>query len=149
MQNTPSSLDAVTIEPDGRWLTSSQSEKENRSRASNGHTASFNSYEDDDEDDLLISEISIVGGRRNEGGNSSQPHVGTPSSNAGPLLATSAPRGAASTSNKRPAPAVIDLTLSSDDDDDEPIQRPTKRQPNALNGYNGPGNSDLDSLSPF
>lgn len=40
----------------------------------------------------------------------------------------------ASTSSKRPASQVIDLTLS-DDDDDESVPRPTKRQ---FTGYDTP-----------
>jgi len=47
---------------------------------------------------------------------------------------TSAASTHASTSNKRPASQIIDLTLS-DDDDDLPVSRPTKRQ---FTGYSTP-----------
>lgn len=100
---------------------------------------------DDDDDDLEISEISFVGGRRLETPKNIPSSTGTPAS-AGRDSASLGPRGIASTSAKRPAAPVIDLTLSSDDEDDEPIQRPAKRQNTSTNGFNGTSNH-LDFMS--
>lgn len=131
MQNTPKSLETVSIEPNGRWSTKSNEHENTSSKRDVG------TFEDDD-DEIEISEVSVVGGRS----------VGTPknatNSQRTSTLASAgvsrdstsvAPRGIASTSAKRPAPQVIDLTLSSDEDDDEPIQRPAKRQNTGTNGF--------------
>lgn len=132
----------VTIEPNGRWTT--KSVEQEKSQCTN-----TNSFGDDD-DEIEISEVSVVGGRRLEtpirkNSTPVQNTVSTPvPTNRGGSSA--APRDAASTSSKRPAPQVIDLTLSSDEDDDEPIQRPSKRQNTNTNGFRG-SNRSLGFLS--
>jgi E3 SUMO-protein ligase PIAS1 len=123
----------VTIEPNGRWSAKSN-EDESRHGYSNG-SASHANYDEDD-DDLEISEVSVVGGRRMETPKMAVQGLQTPAS-ATSVASTGATRGLGSTSNKRPAPTVIDLTISSDEDDDEPIQRPAKRQNTFANGYSG------------
>jgi E3 SUMO-protein ligase PIAS1 len=125
LEHTSKSLEAVTIEPNGRWLIKAPTDE--KSGPSNG--ASFG---DDDDDDFEISEVSIVGGRRPETPNQPTPSLGTPVS-AGRDSASLGPRGLGSISQKRPASAVVDLTLSSDEED-EPVRRPTKRQAHSSNG---------------
>lgn len=138
LEKTSKSLESVTIEPNGRWST--KGDEGDQLGAANDA-----SFDDDDDDDLEISEVNVVGGRRLETPLNT-PGTSTPASGA--RNSGAGPRGAGSTSNKRPAPAVIDLTLSSDEDDDEPIQRPAKRQSNAANGYRGPGSTGFLSESP-
>jgi E3 SUMO-protein ligase PIAS1 len=80
----------------------------------------------------------MIGGPRVEASKTPTTSLATPTS--ANRSETSAPRGLGSTSGKRPAAAVIDLTLSSDDEDDnQPIQRPAKRQnlgpSTTFNGY--------------
>lgn len=118
LDKTPKNLEGVTIEPNGRWLL-----KADEPESNNFPSEAF--FDDDDDDDAIeISEISNIPVRPAD----KLPTPSTPSRQNG--------NGGAGT--KRPAPAVIDLTLSSDDEDDEPIQRPTKRQSTVTNGYNGP-----------
>ena len=126
----------MTIEPNGHWLL--KSARDENPRASNGTT-----FEDDDE--LEISEINIVG-RRLETPKTNTPIIGTPAS-GGRDSSASAPRGLSTTSAKRPAAAVIDLTLSSDDD--EPIQRPRKRQNTSANSFQDPNSLGFLSESPI
>lgn len=126
LTNTSKDLETVTIEPNGRWLTKASQDEDLKS--STGTT-----YEEDD--DFEISEISVIG-RRLDTPKPCTPVTGTPAS-AGRDSSASAPRGAATFSAKRPAAAVIDLTLSSDDE--EPI-RPRKRQNTSANGFR----DDLD-----
>lgn len=145
LQNTSSSLETVTIEPNGRWKLSNG---DSRSRHSNG-VSSVQAADDDDDDDLEISEVNVIGGRRLETPKTAATSMGTPASAAGSSSSTVGHRGMGSTSNKRPAPAVIDLTLSSDDDDDEPIQRPAKRQNTSSNGFQLPSSTYSFSSPPF
>ncbi len=123
LSKTSKSLEVVTIEPNGRWSTK-PSEQE---RSQSNQTASF-----DNDDAIEISELTVVGDKRLDTPKNSTPvhSLGTPASASSSI----APRGAGSTSSKRPAPQVIDLTLSSDEDD-EPVQRPTKRQNTSTNGF--------------
>ncbi|KAK2594435.1 hypothetical protein QQS21_007839 [Conoideocrella luteorostrata] len=127
LEKTPKDLETVTIEPNGRWLA--KATQDDNQQPSSGVT-----YEDDD---LEISEISVLS-RRLETPRTYTPIAGTPVS-AGRDSSASAPRGSGTYSVKRPAAAVIDLTLSSDDD--EPTERPRKRQTTSANGF-----SDLDRM---
>ncbi|KFA65455.1 hypothetical protein S40285_00467 [Stachybotrys chlorohalonatus IBT 40285] len=138
LDNTSKSLETVTIEPNGNWLVKPSTDDK--------HGTSTTSTFQDEDDDLELSEISVVGGYRNETPKNSTPYLSTPVS-AGRDGSSSAPRGIATTSGKRPASAVIDLTLSSDDDSDEPIQRPAKRQSTSVNGVRGPGEFDFSGNS--
>lgn len=123
----------MTIEPSGKWYIKT-SDDERDKHASQSQQSQFDNDDYDDDDDLEISEVNIIGRRLETPKNAA-------SSTSTPISA--GPRGVASTSAKRPAAAVIDLTLSSDDDDDEPIQRPTKRQNTSTNGFHSPDNLDF------
>ncbi|PON21706.1 hypothetical protein TGAM01_v209444 [Trichoderma gamsii] len=116
LEKTSKNLETVTIEPNGKWSSKPPKEDSSPSRPRGAPV------EDDEDDDLEVSEI-IIGGRRLETPKKLSHCTDTPSS-GGRDHSSTAPRG--SHSAKRPAPAVIDLTLSSDDE--EPIQRPSKRQ---------------------
>lgn len=132
LEKTPKSLESVTIEPNGRWSTKAYGqEKSQPSKPA--------SFDDDDDDEIEVSEVTVVGGKRADPSKTSASSISTPTSgNRRDLSASaSAPRGLGSTSGKRPAAAVIDLTLSSDDEDDQPIQRPAKRQNTGNNHFNG------------
>lgn len=142
LEKTSKSLETVTIEPDGHWLTKDTNDERNSQSQTNGTTLRG---EDDDDDELEISEVSIVGGRRFDTPKNPTPSTSTPVSTHRDS-ASLGPRGTGSISAKRPAAPVIDLTLSSDDEDDEPIRRPAKRQNTNTNGYSGASNH-LDFMS--
>ncbi|KAH6893567.1 PINIT domain-containing protein [Thelonectria olida] len=131
LDNTPKDVDTVTIEPDGRWFVKNEEERRNEFGSQGARQSHFDD-DDDDDDDLEISEVNIISRRletpRNASFSSSTPASGS----RGPPSV--GPRGIASTSAKRPAAAVIDLTLSSDDED-EPLQRAPKRQNTGTNGF--------------
>ncbi|OAA71887.1 Zinc finger domain-containing protein, MIZ-type [Akanthomyces lecanii RCEF 1005] len=123
LDKTPKSLEGVTIEPNGRWLLKAEEPESN-----NFPSEAF--FDDDDDDDAI--EISEIGN--------------IPVRPADKLPTPSTPSRQNGAGTKRPAPTVIDLTLSSDDEDDEPIQRPYKRQSTVTNGYSGPSGLVLPSL---
>ncbi|OAA46608.1 Zinc finger domain-containing protein, MIZ-type [Beauveria brongniartii RCEF 3172] len=123
LDNTPKSLEGVTIEPNGRWLSKAE-EPESNNFPSEAY------FDDDDDDAIELSVISNIPVRPVD----KLPTPSTPSRQTGG-------------GTKRPAPAVIDLTLSSDDEDDEPIQRPQKRRSTVANGYHGPSSLVLPRLS--
>lgn len=136
LEKTSKSLETVTIEPNGRWF--SKPPNEESSSRPNGADLE----DDDDDDDLEVSEISISG-RRIETPKKTMTSYTEMSS--GGRDGHSAPR-TGSHSAKRPAPAVIDLTLSSDDE--EPIQRPHKRQHTGGSSYRGSSSLPFLSESP-
>lgn len=123
LDKTPKSLEGVTIEPNGRWLLKAEEPESNNFPSE----AFFD--DDDDEDAIEISEIGNI-----------------PVRPADKLPTPSTPSRQNGAGTKRPAPTVIDLTLSSDDEDDEPIQRPYKRQSTVTNGYSGPSGLVFPSL---
>ncbi|KAJ6787733.1 hypothetical protein PWT90_03481 [Aphanocladium album] len=124
LNRTPKSLEGVTIEPDGQWHLKTEEPEGN-----NFPSEAF--FDDDDDDDAI--EISEIGN--------------IPVRPAAKLPTPNTPSRQNGGGTKRPAPTVIDLTLSSDDEDDEPIQRPNKRQSTVANGYNGPSGLAFPSLS--
>jgi len=112
LAETSESIEQVTIEPNGEWAVPGA-----KKEATPNHAASFV-----DDDDLVISEVTKTAGRSTTAGSmpsTASPHLATPTSVAS-RDTSAVPRS----SNKRPAPEVIDLTLS--DDEDEP-PRPVKR----------------------
>ncbi|RFU72254.1 e3 sumo- ligase pli1 [Trichoderma arundinaceum] len=137
LEKTPKSLETVTIEPNGKW--SSKPPREETSSRPNGAALE----DDDDDDDFEVSEI-IIGGRRLETPKNLTPYTDTTGS-GGRDGSSAAPR-VGSHSAKRPASAVIDLTLSSDDE--EPIQRPSKRQHTGTSSYRGSSSLPFLSESP-
>ncbi|KAK4115157.1 hypothetical protein N656DRAFT_766425 [Canariomyces notabilis] len=127
LSQTSESVEQVTIETDGKWVVPGRE----RDVTPKVQEASFV----DDDDVFIASEVTKTANRNTEtpsmlSASGSTPYFGTPASAAsqdGPTAARS--------SSKRPAPEVIDLTLS---DDDEPPARPVKRANYGSNGYSGP-----------
>lgn len=120
LHSTSTDLEQVTIEPNGVWHTDKKEEPENRGQAS----------PDSDSDFIEITDLFTPKLKREA--TSSEPRatlLATPvtaTQNGSKGATPSIPRS----SQKRPAPAVVDLTLSDDDDDDDddlPV-RPPKRQ---------------------
>jgi len=118
LTNTPKSVDQVTIEPDGTW---SQFTKK---AASPPH---FSSASGDDDDDIVeIKDSRVTALKTGSNGSGTPTSVQSMDTPPGSSREPSSSAGPPKQSNgKRPASAVIDLTLS--DDDDEPIARPAKR----------------------
>lgn len=116
LAQTTDAVEQVTIEPNGEWAVPGA-----KKEATPNHEASYL-----DDDDIVVTKTA---GRISTGpaqAAASTPHLATPTSVAS-RDTSAAPRS----SKKRPAPEVIDLTLS--DDDDEP-PRPVKRS-NHGGGY--------------
>ncbi|KAG6001786.1 hypothetical protein E4U21_003803 [Claviceps maximensis] len=134
LTNTTKDLETVVIEPNGHWSTKAL--HEDISQAPKG-----TAFEEDD--DLEISEINVIP-RRLDTPKTNAPIIGTPAS-TGRDSTASAPR-AGTYSTKRPAAAVIDLTLSSDDD--EPAQRPRKRQNTTASNFRDTNGDEYLSESP-
>lgn len=141
LHQTPSSIEQVTIEPDGHWSFSGSESNGSASRVKQENGTGAGEEDDEDSDDL----VEIVNPRfksiKSEAPATPFSLLHTP-----PLIsreASSAPMGVRAGQKRKSE--VIDLTLS--DDDEEPV-RPAKRQafntPNsdqARNGYlnpNGP-----------
>lgn len=120
LSQTPSSIEQVTIEPDGKW---SQTAPRSNS-TTNGHGAQPN---DSDDDDLIEIDDVRVNALKKDSTPISAFARTPPASSREPSIA-SASRGV---SLKRPLSSVIDLTGS--DDDDEPIRRAPQR-PFTMNG---------------
>ncbi|KAL2271860.1 hypothetical protein VTJ83DRAFT_1231 [Remersonia thermophila] len=116
LSKTSDSVEQVTIEPDGQWSVPGANKHDTPS-----HDATSL------DDDVVISEVTSTNRAGSTAGtahgraSTSTPHLATPTSVASTPSATALPSRA---STKRPAPEVIDLTLS--DSDDEPA-RPVKR----------------------
>ncbi|KAI1053977.1 hypothetical protein LB507_007090 [Fusarium sp. FIESC RH6] len=140
LAKTSKSQETVTIEPNGDWHT--KASEDSSQGQTNGN--SVKNEDEDDDDDLVISEVNPIGHRRMETPKNATPSVNTPVA-ASRDSSSAGPRGIASTSAKRPAAAIIDLTLS---DDDEPAP-PPKRQNTSTNGYSGSnGVSGSSPVSP-
>jgi E3 SUMO-protein ligase PIAS1 len=112
LSNTSAGLDQVTIEPDGQWKVQGSQSKPKET------APSFSVI-----DDLEVSEFKPR--VNNNTPARSTVSAGTPSM-VESRESTALPRGVGTTSAKRPAPVVIDLTLDSDDEDAAPP--PAKRQ---------------------
>lgn len=115
LAKTSRRTDQVTIEPNGVW-----SNNEKSASPLNGGPYSS-------DDDLIEIKDSRVTALKNPGTPVlSMRSMGTPTSVSREVSASLPGPPRLSTSAKRPASAVIDLTLS-DDEDEEPV-RPAKRQ---------------------
>lgn len=131
--NTSKNVDQVNVEPNGTWS------KFNKKAASPPRFSSASG--DDDDDDIIEIKGSRVIALRNGSTASGTPNSFLPANTPpGSSREPSSSVGPHTKSNgKRPASAVIDLTLS--DDDDAPIARPAKRmQYVAPNGIMSNGN---------
>lgn len=118
LDNTPKSLENVTIEPNGQWST--KSVEQNKSYSTKATPF------DDDGDEVEICEVTVTG-RRLDMAKFPTPASSTPG--PAPRPSSAAPRGLATHSGKRPISQVIDLTLDSDEDKDvDEDDRPAKRQ---------------------
>ncbi|AEO57449.1 hypothetical protein MYCTH_2138861 [Thermothelomyces thermophilus ATCC 42464] len=115
LTQTPESVEQVTIEPNGEWAVPGA-----KKEVTPDHETSYL-----DDDDVVVSEEVTKTARRASTGPSQAaaptPHLATPTSVAS-RDASAAPRS----SNKRPAPEVIDLTLSDDDEPPRPVKRPNQ-----------------------
>jgi E3 SUMO-protein ligase PIAS1 len=143
LENTPDSVDQVTIEPNGQWKTQSTEPVLKKSRVSNAHAST--SIDVDDDLSVVVDMPSYsngaFGGMSNTAGTPyaystpTRSLMGNGTPGSGSREPSSAPR---SGGNKRPATEVIDLTISSDEDD-SPLVRPPKRQNVGLSpGLSGP-----------
>ncbi|KAK3944309.1 PINIT domain-containing protein [Diplogelasinospora grovesii] len=111
---TSESTEQVTIEPDGQWsVPGAQKEVKAEPR----QTASLV-----DDDDWYQVETFQNGSHGPETPRKIAAYIGTPSNGADSRENSTIPRS--SSGNKRPAPEVIDLTLSDDDDEPRPVKRP-------------------------
>ncbi|KAI1131574.1 hypothetical protein F5Y10DRAFT_52365 [Nemania abortiva] len=119
---TSDSVEQVTIEPDGQWTTQITESVPKKSRTSNANT----SVDLDDDVSIVTDNPSYSNGgyTPHPFGTPSRSFMGGMTPSSGSREPSTAPR---STSKKRPAAEVIDLTLSSDEDD-APIVRTPKKQ---------------------
>jgi E3 SUMO-protein ligase PIAS1 len=125
LRSTSSSVEQVTMEPNGSWHQQNQAETPRRS---------YNNPTPDDDDDLIeisddrISNLKADARPRLLGGT-------PPMSSREPSSVPSASR-----SNKRPISQVIDLTGSDDEDEQPPqkIKRPSMSSLNSANPYRVP-----------
>lgn len=111
LKKTSESVEQVTIEPNGEWAVPGA-----KKEVTPNHEASYV-----DDDDIVVSEVTKTAGRSTTAASrasASTPHLATPTSVAS-RDTSAAPRS----SNKRPAPEVIDLTLSDDDEPPRPVKR--------------------------
>lgn len=136
LENTPKSLEAVTIETDGQWTMKTEPDESPIPRPQGAVGELYG--DDEDDDDIEISEISFIPGRSFDSPRRLTSMSGTPTSSVSRANGVNG-------NNKRPAP-VIDLTLSSDDED-EPV-RPAKRQNSATNGFTGTAEFSFPHVAP-
>lgn len=134
LSKTPRDLEQVTIEPTtAEWKVAGSP----RPAPAATNTSSL------DLDDLEISSVNSLGVKSSVTPNRSMPpSIGTPAMSDTHESPATSSRPGGGTSAKRPAAAVIDLTLSSDDEDSAPPA--PKRQQLSFNGlmdqnqrYNG------------
>ncbi|KAI2642555.1 hypothetical protein GGS21DRAFT_177964 [Xylaria nigripes] len=120
LDKTTDSIEQVTIEPNGQWMTPSTKALPQRSRVSGADTGIH-----------VVDDVSVVADKPSNLNGTSHAYSTPPRAFAGNGLISSGskePLGApTSNGKKRPAAEVIDLTLSSDEDD-SPLVRPVKRQ---------------------
>ena len=134
LRKTPKTVDQVTIEPTGKWSTKTEAQ-------SSPKTSNRDASSDADDDLIEIQEVPRVSSIKTEG-----PHepnmLRTPPFSSREPSTSSGPQ--ASVSNKRPAPQIVDLTLSSDEDD-EPIRAP-KRQNTSGQSHEFPDTSTVNQM---
>ena len=115
LKSTSSNTEQVIIEPDGRWAKSGGEESARQSTK-----LQQSAYTNDDDDLVEVRDTRVTSLRHEQKGANSSAQT-PPLSSREDSIASSVP-----TSQKRPASAVIDLTL--DDEDETPpskIKRPS------------------------
>lgn len=122
LKSTPKSIDQVTIEPHGNW-----SVKPEDHATPNGR--SEDSSVDPDDDIVEIAGVAAVANIKSEGPETSMLRTPPVPSRQPSSSSTSQPI----TGSKRPAAAVVDLTLSSDEET-EPVRAPKRQQANNASG---------------
>ncbi|KAI5356600.1 putative SAP domain, Zinc finger, MIZ-type, Zinc finger, RING/FYVE/PHD-type, PINIT [Septoria linicola] len=144
LQKTASSIEKVTVEPDGQWHIIKEEDSQPANQSSRGNRAKYDDDFDDDDDLIEVTSNSAPKPRPTNGVplNNSTSSLLSPMPGAGyamtPPLSSRGPSAAPSTSSaqtggKRAVSSVIDLTLS---DDDEP-PRPAKRQSTNTSTHSG------------
>lgn len=123
LNNTPRSVESVTIDVDGRWSVAVE--------ASNSPMPDSDDEYDERDDIIEISDSRVSRIKGETTPSSVSPIARSPREPA------SIPRGG---SSKRPISQVIDLTLSDDDDDDDEPPRPAKR----INSFLTPSSMSSD-----
>lgn len=146
LNTTSRSIEQVTIEPDGKWSVDQDDEDKGKSNQAKGEArAAWDDDFDDDVVEVLDSPKAPTNGVKHEFAAASP--MGPPgfSFNTPPLSSREASVARSNASaqrpaggSKRPASAVIDLTL--DDEDEEQPPRPAKRQTTG-NPLGGPTSS--------
>lgn len=131
LKSTSSTVEKVTVEPNGDWV---------EIKADDNGLPSGSPAADDDSD---LVEITDGPSAVKKEATPARPHLSTPTQSREQSSISSTTRA----SNKRPASEVIDLTLS--DDDEPPRQRPMYRVPNGHPRYptNYPPSSTLNHSS--
>ncbi|KAL9122978.1 MAG: hypothetical protein Q9187_000462 [Circinaria calcarea] len=120
LRSTPSSVDQVTIEPNGEWSQVSPNEGSSNPKARSG----AHSESDEDDDLIEIHDMPRLAAIKDEAVFTPGSMTRTPPySSREQSTASAAPR---SVNGKRPIGQVIDLTFSSDEED-QPVRAP-KRQ---------------------
>ncbi|PGH14430.1 hypothetical protein AJ79_03073 [Helicocarpus griseus UAMH5409] len=138
LQSTPSTVDQVTVEPDGKWSIA----KEGDDPTAGGNPSPPSDGEDDDLIEIQDSRSVTL---KRELSTAPLALQATPSAQSREVSSVPSASRPTPNNNKRPASQVIDLTIS--DDEDEP-PRPAKRphiqssSQYARNGY-----SDFNSRS--
>lgn len=134
LRSTSKSIEKVDIEPNGEWKVIKEEGEEEPNGASNKPRASYDDDFDDDLVDVTEAVNKPVNGVKRESLARDLMSPGMPGSfsfNTPPLSSREASVAQSTSSaqrnpNKRPASAVIDLTIDSDEDDEPP--RPAQRQ---------------------
>lgn len=110
LRSTPKSVDQVTIEPNGNWLQTSDNASSSK-RTTNGHASS-----DGEEDLVEIPRMTSVKSELTR----DQGSMRTPPVSSREQSTSSALPPAQTSSSKRSAGQVVDLTFSSDEDEEPP-----------------------------
>ena len=147
LDRTPSSVDQVTIEPDGQWSFSNISKNGSASKRKRDEDSEDDDYDDDNESDDLV-EISDprVQSIKNESPITPFSLARTPPTLSFDMSASHS-SSAVRTGQKRRS-EVIDLTLSDDEEPPRPAKRQAYSTPNSLpdpvrNGYQVPNGTKM------
>ncbi|KAI9826801.1 MAG: SUMO ligase siz1 [Thelocarpon impressellum] len=124
LRSTARSVEQVTIEPGGQWSASRRESLPMRMNGTGLGTDDDDDDDDDDEDEIVEIQDVRVNSLKREANPTTHQVWNSPAPSSRDASTSATPSVSRPLSGKRPASAVIDLTLS--DDDEEPI-RPAKR----------------------